>query len=893
MRHVMARDRRLMWGRRLQRRLTVLWALFSLVIPIKADAQGLMRLSQPEQYQSLVAGPLVLRGAAPSPAIAEAFAHYQQAEFEKALEQIDRVIEEMRGVDRTRQAVATDFRGLIYQRQGKLGFAIDSHTIAIELLERKGAFGLEPRLNAMNNLAIAYYFRGDYQKAEALLTPIIEEPSVNPQTRARARNNRGLINEELGRLDKAIADFVHADFEAGTDKILRAQVLNNQARIWGAQGRLDDAVKKLEEARKLAQEAKDQVLEANLLDSWGEILLKADQPEAALQKLEEARTLEEKVQAPLIKVSIAWNRGRALAKLGRTSEAFAAYEEAVKLAKDSRLAALHREALASRGNLYVQAGKLGEAIADYKKAVEITEKTRDRLRAQTEQDFIKATQRLYQALVEALIKRGNPQDLNEALVYLDRSKSAALHQLLVNLSPELLDKDAERQLRGAKGLLNQEAALAKQLQEALAAVVPEKVMKSLQEQLEKVRKELSVAVAELIERYGGLYDAYVTISPLTFRDLKDQLSAGHLLVEFFPAEDALYFFLVSKEAGVEFRQNRKVRKQELDQMILRYRELMTKVRGSRSAWRIESWADPQWKDLRNLTTRLDEALLQPIADRLAQAEHVIFAPTGLLYYLPLHAVGPFDDKTGELRFLILQKPVSYLSNATLLKVVLGPSKLPQRSLLALANPPFQHEGLGPLKHAEEEITAVKEIFGEQAVILPGPKATKQALLAWLGAPEAQPGGELIVQRGSGSFGFVHLATHGILDPRSPENSWLALDGTNKLVVREIPKLDLRGVSLVTLSACETALAEEQPGRELMSLATFFSQAGASSIMASLWAVDDLATRDLMVGFYEAIVTKEMLDKAKALQQAQVALATKPETRHPFFWAPFILIGDWR
>ncbi|MBI2088062.1 MAG: CHAT domain-containing protein [Deltaproteobacteria bacterium] len=80
----------------------------------------------------------------------------------------------------------------------------------------------------------------------------------------------------------------------------------------------------------------------------------------------------------------------------------------------------------------------------------------------------------------------------------------------------------------------------------------------------------------------------------------------------------------------------------------------------------------------------------------------------------------------------------------------------------------------------------------------------------------------------------------------------------------------------------------------MSLATFIN-AGAKvpSTVVSLWEVDDLATRDLMVRFYEVLLKQKPVHKARALQEAQRSLASKPETRHPFFWSAFILIGDWR
>jgi len=119
-----------------------------------------------------------------------------------------------------------------------------------------------------------------------------------------------------------------------------------------------------------------------------------------------------------------------------------------------------------------------------------------------------------------------------------------------------------------------------------------------------------------------------------------------------------------------------------------------------------------------------------------------------------------------------------------------------------------------------------------------------------------------------------------------------MDGTNKIAARDIPGLNLQNVSLVTLSACETGLAGEKPGGDLANMALFFAEAGAPSVAVTLWSVDDQATRDLMVLFYQGLLDQKM-NKSQALQEAQNMLAAKPETRHPFFWAPFILIGDWR
>ncbi|MBI2088725.1 MAG: tetratricopeptide repeat protein, partial [Deltaproteobacteria bacterium] len=523
--------------------------------PSQTYAQSLMPLQEPEQYRSLMSGPMALRGAAAATVLDKAFALYQEAEFEKAVSELEKIIAEMqKRQQKIREAVATDFLGLVYQRQGSLLAAMRRHRDAIDLLAREQvSAALEPRVNAMNNLAVAYYFRGEYQEAESWLAKAIDEASASPQTKARALNNRGLIRQELGNPREALADFDEAEGSAGADPVLRAQVLNNLARLRGSQGRMDDAVAKLKEAQRLAREAGDAILEANILDSWGEVLLKADRPREALQKLSEADALERKAQAPLIRVAISWNMGRALAKLGQRDNARASYDTAVKLARQFSLAALHREALASRGDLYLQSGKLDEAIEDYKNAVELAQNIRGALRGQTEKEFAQAAQRVYENLVRALIRRGKSGDVELALNYLDQSKSDMLRRELLKVNPELQDKIAERSIQGARGLLDKEAALSALLQQELLRKGPKGRIDRIRRELEETRRDYLAALDELNQKYGSRYTEYAGISPLTFGQSASWLAPGQLLVIFLPTEDGLYYFLVSKESGVEFR----------------------------------------------------------------------------------------------------------------------------------------------------------------------------------------------------------------------------------------------------------------------------------------------------------------------------------------------------
>jgi CHAT domain-containing protein len=143
---------------------------------------------------------------------------------------------------------------------------------------------------------------------------------------------------------------------------------------------------------------------------------------------------------------------------------------------------------------------------------------------------------------------------------------------------------------------------------------------------------------------------------------------------------------------------------------------------------------------------------------------------------------------------------------------------------------------------------------------------------------------------------LHLATHCVLNPADPWDSYIHLARTNETdgqwTVAEISGQSWQRMQLVTLSACETALGGERPGLEFESMAKAFSLAmeGPPSIVATLWPVADESTKEFMVTFY-----KELKDnpKSEALRRAQQKLIKSGWYSHPFFWAPFILIGEWR
>ena len=146
-----------------------------------------------------------------------------------------------------------------------------------------------------------------------------------------------------------------------------------------------------------------------------------------------------------------------------------------------------------------------------------------------------------------------------------------------------------------------------------------------------------------------------------------------------------------------------------------------------------------------------------------------------------------------------------------------------------------------------------------------------------------------------AFRYVHFATHGIVDEEKPARSGviLSLKGNEKedgvLQVTEIMRLKLNA-DLVTLSACRTGLGRVVGGEGVLGLTRAFIYAGSHSVVASLWNVNDTATAELMKSFYANLKKGEPKDEA--LRQAKLTLLKGKQTtwRHPYYWAPFVLVG---
>lgn len=153
-------------------------------------------------------------------------------------------------------------------------------------------------------------------------------------------------------------------------------------------------------------------------------------------------------------------------------------------------------------------------------------------------------------------------------------------------------------------------------------------------------------------------------------------------------------------------------------------------------------------------------------------------------------------------------------------------------------------------------------------------------------------------RDIGKYRVVHIATHGLLNAERPQFTGIVLSLVgNKnqdgfLRTDEIFNLRL-GSPLVMLSACETGLGKEKRGEGVMGLTRAFMYAGAPTVGVTLWSVADKSTADLMTDFYRRLLAADDTSPSGALRQAQLTMITAKKYSAPFYWAPFVLVGDWR
>ncbi len=284
-------------------------------------------------------------------------------------------------------------------------------------------------------------------------------------------------------------------------------------------------------------------------------------------------------------------------------------------------------------------------------------------------------------------------------------------------------------------------------------------------------------------------------------------------------------------------------------------------------------------ELEDLSTRRDlgpaqeiyQWLIAPIetALRSAAIDTLVFVPDGPLRLIPMAAL--YDGK----QYLIQQYATAVTPGLTLTDPKgFEPGEI--RLLAGGLTAPVQ-EGYAPLSHVKEEIDQVSKIFG-------GKKLIDENFVL----------GEFEQQLRQSSYHIVHIASHGRFGARPDQTYVLAHD--TKITLADLESMIRpayfrdQPIELLTLSACQTAAGDN---RAALGLAGIAVKAGARSALATLWSVHDQTSAILMTEFYRQIHDDPGISKAQALQRAQMSLLDHPMHQDPYFWSPFLIIGNWQ
>jgi CHAT domain-containing protein len=327
---------------------------------------------------------------------------------------------------------------------------------------------------------------------------------------------------------------------------------------------------------------------------------------------------------------------------------------------------------------------------------------------------------------------------------------------------------------------------------------------------------------------------------------------------------------------------------------------------------------------------LYKVLLEPAAGIIGEKRLMVIAD-GALNYIPFEVLlkTPEGSDFSSLGYLVKTNEIIYAPSASVVGAIKQQrTKTANRAMLIIADPVFnsndaraQKRPATPATDAEVRGLKIQSALADVEGSAPPPSAQMEGLpLARLNGTRTEAdqisklakasGGQADVwldldanednlgTRDISKYRIIHVATHGLLNAERPQFTGVVLslvgNKTSDGFVRTDEVFNLRlGSPLVMLSACETGLGKEKRGEGVMGLTRAFMYAGAPTVGVSLWSVADKSTADLMTDFYKRLLsTGEGTTSSGALRAAQLAMITGKKYSAPFYWAPFVLVGDW-
>ncbi len=784
---------------------------------------------------------------------------------QRALEFYQQALPIVRQVgDRSEEAIILAYIGNMYARIGEsqkaLEFFLQDLSIRRDINDRSG------EAIALHSLGFLHYRIGKSQKAlefyqQAL--PISRETG-NRSGETDILNNIGVAYSAIGKPQIALEFHQQALLitREVNDRTGEATTLSNIGLIYRSIGNPQRALEFFQQALPIRKEVGDRAGVAATLTGIGGVYSSIGNPQRALEFYQQALPIRKEVGDRSGEAATLNNIGAIYFNIGNPQRALEFYQQALPIRKEVGDRSGEAATLSNIGALYQNINQPILAIANLEQSSKITLETRSGLQRESRNQFLEFNRGGTTALVDLLIEQNQAARAYEWANIYSTADLADFNRLI---NAKVGNPAAQTALDQWNQQNQQVAALRSQLQEAFTPQLSQQINDleaRNRTQGEKIAKDFP-EIAELLE-----------LKREDITQLQAAIPAGTVVVQpvlltnvnSVPNTIAL-FVLTRNSLTVK---KVPINPQEFDQLLETYRR------------QLENRKDPNYTAT---SAKLYDILIKPIAPEIQRhsPQTLAIIATGKLRYLPFETLK--DQESNQ--FLIEKYPVAYLTRLTsrslqenkppdffsldnlkntfaqLLKIF-----FPDPGVFGIGNPT---PSKAPLPGATQEVQAIQNIF-----------RNSQTLIEQAATLEA-------FKQDAPRFSILHLATHGCFQPNGCPDLGLAANTILFANNQQFPIADaaLLGLNtrLLVLSACQTAQPTQANGEEISGLAYVLERAGARAVMATLWSVEDQATRDLMINFYQNL--NQGQNKAQALQTAKLAQID----RHPYFWSAFLLIGD--
>jgi CHAT domain-containing protein/tetratricopeptide (TPR) repeat protein len=780
--------------------------------------------------------------------------------------------------------------------------------------------------------------QGHYQEALNAFQQALEliQPLGDLTWIAAVMGGIGSIYNRMGDLDQTVTHWNKSLelFHKAKNTIAEIDALLGIGNVLLATGRIDQAQARIEEAVTLSKNIPNPGLKAVALHYMGQIYWKRGEPARALENYAGAFPLFEEDKDLKSSAALYASQGQAYEDLGKTAEAVESYQRAIELARRAQDPLMEASARYLLARALANKGNRTAALQQIESAIGLAESLRGGVySSQMRTSYVDSTYRYYGLKIELLMRLEQDKPGTGGSAAFETSEGARARSLLDSLSEASIDI---RQGVDA-ALLENERKLLGQLNSTTDRLMQladnSKNREKAGEKAGEIEREIENLAAQIdrtqaeIRSKSPHYAALTQPEPLGLDAIQRRLlDPDTLLLEYSLGDERSFVWIVSSEsclavtlpprkeietAAVNLYGLLTARLQQPEEDIGKY---MSRVKEARSRY---------WQEARSL----GQLILGPLAGKLAR-KRLLIVSDGALQYIPFSAL-PDPEIDGDPVPLIVGHEIVNLPSASALDVLREATKhrIPAGGTVAvLADPVFESEdsrvggrdsasGKKPkTRSAEVLVSGMESEMAMKSSWARGGKLSLPRLMSTRREADAilseARGGTTLAALGfdarrelalSGKltdYRYVHFATHAVVDSDHPELSGIFLSMIDRsakhtngfLNLNDIYNMKLP-VEMVVLSACNTALGRNLRGEGLVGFVRGFFYAGAKRILASLWKVDDEATMTLMTRFYRKIF-QEHNSPASALRQAQIEMWNEKRWSEPFYWAAFILQGEW-